>query len=78
MKTLNINDYVYVRLTQRGRDILRANHDMLPTISEYVPPVEDSQGWSKWQLWVLMQELGIHVKLGFETPFEPLIRVAYK
>jgi hypothetical protein len=51
---------------------------MLPTISEYVPPVEDSQGWSKWQLWVLMQELGIHVKLGFETPFEPLIRVAYK
>lgn len=39
----------------------------------YIPPVEDSDGWSSWQLWNLMQELGPHIYIGCEIPFETTI-----
>jgi hypothetical protein len=75
MIDFNINNFVYVKLTQRGRDILRANHDNHAKISEYEPPKEDSEGWSKWQMWELFANFGHHWYLGMDVPFETTIRI---
>lgn len=72
----NINDNVRVKLTDYGRECLRRNHDELfarvgqkPNYP-YQPPME-TDGWSQWQLWDLMRELGPYVGVGFRhTPFE--------
>lgn len=76
----NINDYVYVKLTDRGRAIHRQQFDefnrhvmsLMPR--EYTPPKEDENGWSKWQLWVLMSTFGEHCHMGDDPPFETKIQ----
>lgn len=75
----NVNHYVRVKLTDRGRQILRENHQRLfgARASEFAhrEPVEDAEGWSKWQLWSLMHELGYHCRMGFDPPFETTIKI---
>lgn len=74
---MNLNDEVWVRLTEEGRRIHRARHDELAqfvrsrggTFHDYVPKPEQD-GWSKWQLWGLFQEFGAHVGMGISIPFE--------
>lgn len=76
----NINEYVRVRLTDRGRKLHRKQHDEIyasvgAKISpEYRPPTEDKDGWSRWQLWYLMMLFGDDVyiarPLAFETNIE--------
>lgn len=70
----NINNYVKVKLTGRGRKIHRDNFEALlreyPNAKlEYEPPQEDAEGWSKWQLHDLMFEFGSHVGTN-PLPFE--------
>lgn len=76
----NINEYFRVKLTPRGKAIHRAEHDALnarfPSANlEYHEPEEDSDGWSKWQAWSLMQTFGPHISMGFDPPFETTIEV---
>lgn len=75
----NINDKVRVKLTDYGRQVHRADRErlyaQLGMKGDYVPPKEDENGWSEWQLWVLMEELGRHLRLGGETPFETTIEL---
>jgi hypothetical protein len=70
----NINDYVRVRLSNGGKLTHRRQHDELrkqfPSIGKYVPPKVDSDGYSRWQLWSLMQTFGPAISLGSEPPFE--------
>ena len=81
--TINVNGKDRVRLTDKGREILREQHENLyralrdpgaPTW-EYVPPTEDADGWSEWQLWDLMSRFGPYIHLGFDPPFETNIRI---
>jgi len=58
----NINESVKVRLTKLGRKII--NEDEYAII-----PSEDEEGWSEWQLWVLMQTFGPHMGNGMRIPF---------
>lgn len=59
----NINNYVKVKLTDHGKEILlkqaeefRSEH---PNIASYYElPKEDDEGFSKWQLHSLMYRLG--------------------
>ena len=77
----NINDHVYVKLTEFGHECLRKNHEALwadvkrENVPDYAPPQEDEFGWSRWQLWQLMQAFGQHIALGEMTPFETTIRI---
>ena len=76
----NVNDKVRVKLTDRGREALRANHDQLfSNLKEKAPPFtlpkEDADGWSEWQLWCLMAELGPHLTMGMFPPFETEIEI---
>ena len=62
----NINDFVRVKLTDEGRRIHRERFRKLnakvkiTSNLKYSPPVEDKDGWSRWQLWVLMEMFGEH------------------
>lgn len=70
----NINESVRVRLSNSGKLIHRRQHDELrtqyPSIGKYTPPKTDAQGYSRWQLWSLMQTFGPSISLGTEPPFE--------
>lgn len=59
--TLNVNETVKVKLTDRGRAIL---------LKEKYPKDEDSLGYSKWRLWELMSIFGEHLYNGCELTFE--------
>jgi hypothetical protein len=77
----NVNDYVQVKLTDRGRACLRENYDKLNAAYAgklsylLTPPKEDKDGWSRWQAWSLMKDLGPHISMGMQPPFETTIRV---
>jgi len=81
MMKFNINDYVKVKLTPFGVEILARKHAELkkeyPSLHEFKMPVIDSEGYTKYQMWHLMQDFGDC--LGFGTlPFETTIDIEFK
>lgn len=73
MREFNVNDYVHVRLSERGRS---AHYNHYANHGCDAPPIkEDENGWSKWQLWVLFEVFGEHIYNGAEPPFETTIRI---
>lgn len=72
----NINDYVKVKLNESGLEILRKQHEelqqMFPSMNkeEFVPPKTDENGYTKFQLWVLMERFGPEIGMSFNPPFE--------
>ena len=77
----NINDKVRVKLNDFGREALARQHIEFwartgrPAPYDYTPPKEDTEGWSEWQLWALMQDLGHLLQLGSNPPFETTIQL---
>ena len=74
----NLNQNVRVQLTEEGREIHRKGYEDLvkqfPNISyEYEVPKEDKDGWSKWQMWNLIQIFGSHIAMGIASPFNTTI-----
>ena len=68
----DINNYVYVQLTERGISELKRQHDEFNgfcNLGEFEPPATDEGGWSKHQMWELMQSLGSRCGNGFNNPF---------
>ncbi len=83
MAEFNINSTVRVRLTDHGRRLLRIEHEKFWANTArpdypYTPPKEDEGGWSEWQLWCLMRELGPHIDFGGLLPFETVIELGGK
>lgn len=78
MADFNINNWVSVKLTAEGRAHHRREYDRLAANAGasfvYRPPNEDAQGWSRWQLWHLMEVFGPLCRLGYVLPFDPVIR----
>ena len=74
----NMNQYVRVKLTDIGREILQARRDELNAIilstkaQHFDGPlvVEDADGWSRWQLWDLMSTFGSRIHMGGRIPFQ--------
>ena len=74
----NVNHTVRVQLTDEGRQLLREGHQRLwadwpKPPYEYSEPKEDADGWSEWQLWSLMHDLGPHCVMGNPAPFKTTI-----
>lgn len=69
----NINDAVLVRLTDHGRAILLSEQAKGNAYAGCY--VEDAEGRSKWQLWVLMGIFGVHLYNGCKLPFKADIRL---
>lgn len=83
MINFNVNYFVKVRLTDAGREFHKKLHqDFSSKVKArtgkefpYTPPSEDSDGYSRWQLWSLMQEFGDAIGLGLVMPFDPVIQL---
>jgi hypothetical protein len=75
----NINNYIRVQLTDRGREIhherwLRTlGTEELRERYPYRAPDEDSDGWSRWQAWDFMATFGPHLGVGMNNPASPEI-----
>lgn len=74
-KTFNINDYVYIKLTEYGKE-LYYNRDVKLNESygrEIIPPKHpevDSEGYTKMQMWEFISLYGEHTSVGCILPFE--------
>ncbi|MFT2721689.1 hypothetical protein ACMT4L_16990 [Deinococcus sp. A31D244] len=78
----NMNHYVWVRLTDRGRELLRHREKIIwpngrpVAVPPRMPPrTTDERGFERWQLWELMQELGYGWIQGMDVPFETEIEI---
>lgn len=81
MKQFNINSTVKVKLTEYGKQMLERDHiefwgargqlDKFP----YKPPKTDADGYTKFQLWSLMEKFGKYCGLGCKLPFETVILI---
>ena len=68
----NINNYVKVKLTEKGKYIYYHRFDdisLSPIELEY-----DDEGYVEFQLWHLMQIFGEHLFNGCDIPFETTIK----
>lgn len=72
--TVNINNCVKVKLNEFGLSVMKLNREELqrraPCLPDFTPPATDSEGYSKFQLWSLMQTFGPVIHLGGELPFD--------
>ena len=86
MKTLNINSYVKIKLTPFGIEKLKEEHENLRnkcasigniTIAETLEiPEVDEEGYSKMQLWKVMNIFGKYLYNGsINLPFETNIQI---
>jgi hypothetical protein len=79
MIKFNINEYVFVQLTDAGRSELKRQHGELretfPKMDDYTAREEDEDGWSKWQLWVLMNTFGHMTRMASEPAFKTTIKI---
>lgn len=74
----NINEVVLVKLTEFGKQKLREQDEQFERehrikVSSSIPE-EDSEGWSRWQLWDLMNRLGKYNYMGCKPPFDLTIQ----
>jgi hypothetical protein len=82
MIEFNINEYVYVKLTDAGMDELKRQYNDLklkfPTLDELKEPNTDINGFSKWQMHDLMNRFGNMIGPFLPIPFETTIRFEVK
>ena len=80
MKTLNINHYVRIKLTEFGFEKLKKNHENLrknfPSVGEFTPPKVDEDGFCEMPLWQVMHIFGEDMLIGpINLPFETEIQI---
>jgi hypothetical protein len=80
--TINLNDIVFIKLTDKGRQVYKEWHDdynkKYPVKLTYRPPKEDENGYSRWKLYEIMQYFGnvLYPHLwGDDLPFETTIEI---
>ncbi|UGC97769.1 SOS regulatory protein [Pantoea phage PdC23] len=78
----NIKHHVKVKLTDAGVAELKSQHEDLqifaPSIGDFSPPKKDKQGYSEFQLWVLMSKFGEKMINGGDLMFETEIIIPDK
>ena len=57
----NLNNYVRVKLTPAGHQILKAKYGEIKI---------NQNGWYQTQFWILMEDFGSHMNLGGPEPFD--------
>ncbi len=72
---INLNDHIKVKLTEKGIAELRRQHEehrkTFPSLGEFKEPEVDEDGYSTFQIWPLMNELGHMFENGFDPPMKP-------
>lgn len=57
MKELNLNQYVYAKLNEKGKQIIENKHNLDRFIG-------DDVGIYKFQMWEFMKIFGVYLKMG--------------
>lgn len=73
----NINDNVYVKLTNEGKRAYqeyRSKYD-LNALGIKAPTVKKENGYSVFQMWEVMQIFGPYIYMGCPVPFETEIKL---
>lgn len=81
-QTFNINDYVKVKLTEKGKYIYYhqfddINQNIRKVGGKPLSVIElkyDNEGYTEFQLWRLMEIFGEHLYNGCDLPFETTIK----
>lgn len=81
-QNFNINDYVKVKLTEKGKYIYYhqfddMNVDIIKMDGKPLNPIElkyDDDGYVEFQMWHLMEIFGKHLFNGCDIPFETTIK----
>lgn len=79
----NINDFVKVKLTEKGKYIYYhqyddINKDIVKMGGEPLNPIElqyDDNRYVEFQMWHLMEIFGKHLHNGLDVPFETTIKL---
>ena len=84
----NVNNYIKVKISDYGEELLRLDHDksvkqlweIHPRLAmreegNFTLPIEDEEGYSKMQMWHFMAIFGKHIYLGCELPFETTVEI---
>lgn len=79
---ININNTVWVRLTDKGYQHRADYHNRwlgaIPNLvrrtADDFKAEADSEGWTEFQLWCFMEEFGEVTKIGFDLPYHTNIR----
>lgn len=79
----NLNHDVRVKLTPFGIQKLEEDHNRINAscngaLGPFVPPQVDAEGWSKMQMWVVMNKLGPYFINGGPVPLETEIDIIEK
>ena len=78
MKSININEFVRVQLSEKGKHIFIHQYDYIFPDVEWQKLQEsqtakiDKNGFVEMQLWELMNLFGSHMYMGCIPPFEQL------
>ena len=76
---LNVNEKVKIKMTDYGRSVLAIDHvsfwSKRKQFVSYVPPKEDEDGWSTWQIWSLMNAFGKYMYPGAPLCFETIMKL---
>ncbi len=79
----DINEYVWVKLTDRWRQIHREDHERLAdrmyqhsgVKQSYTPPAVDADGWCRFPGWYLMKIFGPHIGPSADPLFNSTVRI---
>lgn len=73
---MNVNNTVRVKLSVVGIAELMRQHDDLVSTTGYngdFNVIVDDEGYTRFQLWALMNMFGHMMALGSQMPFDPMI-----
>ncbi len=73
LRELNLNSEVWFKLNPRGRSIVEKSE------SAYLLKIwdekKDDDGYTREQLWTVMNIFGPHLVMGFDQPIETVIKI---
>jgi len=74
----NLNHHVKVKITEHGLECMRKKHEeicaVLPDWNiDFRPPDVDEEGYTRMQLWCVMETFGQHMGNGKKLPIETFI-----
>lgn len=77
MKSINLNEYIYVKLTDLGKDIYYHQYDWLndytgKIVLEPKMPEVDDKGRTRFLLWEFMHLYGEHLRMAAPNVIEPV------
>lgn len=82
MQDFNINEYIWVKLNECGIKELERQYtelkESMPLLPKYTPPVIDSDGYTKFQGWNLMNTFGHMMRPTMEPPFDTNVKFNIK